>query len=89
VAESTGPILAAGGIVLGSRIVTGDDDTAEMLRIALSTGIAAVGLSLLEQGSPALARGIGMLSLMTVLFVPLGKKPTPVEIILRWYEEKK
>jgi len=88
-ADSTGPILAAGGIVLGARVVTGDDDPAEMIRIALSTGIAAVGLSLLGQGSPALARGIGMMSLVTVIFVPVGGKKTPIQILLEWYEGKK
>lgn len=83
---STGPILAAAGIVAVNAVIIQGMPPATQLRTAIGTAIAAGGLTLLEQALPGLAIGLSYLILVTVLFVrPAPGHPAPLETVARWY----
>jgi hypothetical protein len=80
-AQSTGPILAVGGITFINGWVfnkQGPD-----FKVLLGTAIAAGGLALLEHVSAPLASGIAWIALVTVLFTRFQGKPSPAENLLR------
>lgn len=84
-AQSTGPILAAGGITWANTILLGDnkgDPFPPSFRIAFGTAIAGGFLALIERASKDLAVALSYAALLTVFFVRVGKSPTPVERIL-------
>lgn len=84
-AESTGFILAAAGIAAANEAIFAPAATGQPLwvnfnwRILPATGIAALTLAGLEQISPILGKGLAMLALLTVVLLPVGKAPSPIE----------
>lgn len=84
-AESTGYILAAAGIVAANEAIFAPAVTGRPLwkdfnwRIVPATAIAAVTLAGLEKISEPLGKGLAILALLTVLIVPIGNAPSPVE----------
>jgi hypothetical protein len=84
-AESTGLILAAAGIVAANEAIFAPAATGHPLfvdfnwRIIPATAVAALTLAGLEQISPILGKGLAMLALLAVLIVPVGNAPSPVE----------
>lgn len=84
-AESTGYILAAAGIAAANEAIFVPAATGRPLwkdfnwRIVPATAVAALTLAGLEQLSPPLGKGLAMLALLTVLMLPVGNAPSPVE----------
>jgi len=85
VSDSTGPMLAIGGITtFNTWIVAGKDFP---WRPLVATGIAAGCLTLLEKANHAIAMGLAWTALITVLFVRLRPDvPAPVEAFVTWWE---
>lgn len=83
-AQSTGPILAVGGITMLNRSLLAKDPQPIDFRVVIGTAIAAGGLALLERLSPELAVGIAYVALLAVLFARLDPKAgAPAENVLR------
>ena len=84
-AESTGFILAAAGIAAANEAIFAPAVAHKPLwvdfnwRIIPATALAALTLAGLEKLSPPLGKGLAMLALLTVLIVPVGNAPSPVE----------
>jgi hypothetical protein len=85
VAESTGIVLAVGGISLANEVVfaplaSGGKITADFnWRIIPATLGLALALAGLEHIAPGFAVGLAWLSLLAVLAVPFGNAPSPLE----------
>lgn len=86
---STGPILAAGGIVLFNEvIVQGHDPGPKTTRTAVATLIAAAGLTLAEKALPGVAVALAWLALIGVIFVRVDQAtPAPVEAFATWLQK--
>lgn len=83
--QSTGPVVAAGAITAFVGVVIQDRPLTDLPRIAISTGIAAGGLLLIEQVWPDGAVALSWLTLLTVLLVRLDPKhPAPAEAVAGW-----
>ena len=84
-AQSTGYILAAAGIAAANEAIFAPAATGKPLwenfnwRIIPATGIAALTLAGLEQISPPLGKGLAMLALLSVVLLPAGNAPSPVQ----------
>lgn len=84
-AESTGLILAAAGIVVANEVVFvptiehTDMWSAFNWRIIPATAVAALALAGIEKASPPLGKGLALLALLTVILTPIGNAPSPVE----------
>jgi hypothetical protein len=84
-AASTGIVLAVGGITLGNELlgatVAKQKWTASTVnwRVIPATLGLALALAGLEKIAPQFAVGLAMLSLFTVLVIPFGGHPTPLE----------
>lgn len=84
-AQSTGWVLAAGGIVAVNEalfvpIETGrPPDFASVWRVLPATALLAVGLAFLERAVPEFATGIAKLLVLGVLVFPVGNAPTPLQ----------
>jgi hypothetical protein len=88
-AESTGFVLAAGGIVALNDLLTamqtankkgGNPDWWDAInwRILPATAVMAGVLAGIESMAPAFGKGLGMLVLLSVLVVPVGNASTPL-----------
>jgi hypothetical protein len=90
-ATSTGPIVTLGLITWANGAViqpkAGQNTLAFSARVAVGTGIAAGGLSLVERASPELARGVAWVALVTALFTRIGGRRSPIDNLLRWWNE--
>lgn len=84
-AESTGYILAAAGIAAANEAIFAPAATGQPLwvnfnwRIVPATAVAALALAGLEQISIPLGKGLAMLALLSVLMLPVGNAPSPIE----------
>lgn len=84
-AESTGWVLAAGGIAAVNEAVfvpaeTGKaPDFGSVWRLLPATALLAIGLAGLERAIPQFATGIAKLLVLGVLIFPIGNAPTPLE----------
>lgn len=84
-AESTGIILAAAGIVAANQLILEPTANGQPLftdfnwKLIPATAIAAVMLAGLETMSPQFGKGLAVLALLTVLIVPVGNAPSPIE----------
>lgn len=84
-ASSTGYILAAAGIVAANEAIFVPATTGKPLwqdlnwRLVPATAVAALTLAGLEKVSEPLGKGLGMLALLAVLIVPMGKAPSPLD----------
>jgi hypothetical protein len=86
-AQTTGIVLAVGAITLANEVIfaplaAGGSITSSFnWRIIPATLGLAVALAALEHLSPGFATGLAWLALLTVLVVPFGKAPSPLENI--------
>lgn len=85
-AESTGLVLAAGGIAAANEVLFAPlergktpDLTAFNWRIVPAVAILAVVLGGLEKLSEPLGKGLAGLVLLSVLIIPVGNAPSPIE----------
>lgn len=85
-AKSTGLALAAGGIALTNELVFAPIASGKgpawndvNWRIIPATAILAVTLMGLEKIAPQFAVGLAGLAVVSVLVVPYGKAPSPLE----------
>lgn len=84
-AASTGYILAAAGIAAANEAIFLPAAAGKPLwkdfnwRIVPATAVAAIALAGLEQLSEPLGKGLAMLALLTVLMIPVGNAPSPIE----------
>lgn len=89
-ASSTGLILAAAGIAAANEAIFAPAATGKPLfvdfnwRILPATAIAALVLGGLEQVSEPLGKGLAALALLTVLIVPVGNAPSPVDNAVKY-----
>lgn len=94
-AESTGYILAAAGIVAANEAIFAPVATGGPLwvdfnwRIIPATAIAAFTLAGLEQISPVLGKGLAMLALLAVFIMPIGNAPSIVDNVSKYLEKIK
>jgi hypothetical protein len=78
-------VLAAGGIVLANEAVfaplSGQGTPWQDVnwRVVPATIVLALTLAGLEKLAPQFAVGLAGLTILTVLIVPIGKAPTPIE----------
>lgn len=82
--ETTGPILAIGGITLLNQSVIHNRPID--WRIPVAAGVAAGGFSLLEKAAPQAARLAVYAALVTVLFTRINNLPSPTESFLAWWD---
>lgn len=81
-AKSTGIVLAVGSITAANEIVfapLAGQKVQFNWRIIPATAALALALAGLEKLSEQFAVGLAWLSLVTVLVVPFGNAPTPLE----------
>jgi hypothetical protein len=97
VAESTPIVLAVGGITLGNELLGATlgkqkwSASSINWRVIPATAGLALALAGLEKLVPKFAVGLAWLSLATVLIVPFGNHPTPIDnaIAVLGYNKKK
>jgi hypothetical protein len=72
--KSTGPILLTGGVAYSNQVFGNGKNPASELRILVATGIAALGLALVEEipGAAPLATGLAWIAFITCLIAPFG-----------------
>jgi len=93
-ARTTGLVLAAGGLALANEVffapATGTGSTFSNLnwRLIPATGALALALGGLEQIAPAFAVGLAGLVVLSVLVIPVGKAPTPLQNIAKLVNPK-
>jgi len=88
-AQSTGIVLAVGAITAANEVLfaplAGNGQQpwkAFNWRVIPATLGLALALGGLEKAAPGFAVGLAWLSLLTVLIVPFGRAPTPLENVL-------
>lgn len=87
--SSTGYVLAAGGLVALNEAVFAPivDHTKPWVnlnwRLVPATAILAIMLGGVEKLNQPFGKGLGMLVLMSVLVIPVGKAPTPLQNIAK------
>lgn len=86
-AQSTGPILAIGGITLANRVVF--NDRPMDWKVPIATAMAAVLFSGAERAVGSAATWVAYLALVTVVFARVDPTvPSPAESALRWFDER-
>jgi hypothetical protein len=89
VSASTGPILAAAGIVAFNAVVVHEKTPMSQTPVFVAAALAAGGLSLWERAMPATATAVAWLALLGVLLVRVDPvTPSPVESFSLWYNAK-
>lgn len=80
-AASTGPVLAAGMITAANELLfqPGAGYSQFNWRLIPATAGLALALAGLEKAAPGFAVGLAWLAVFTVLVVPLGNAPTPLQ----------
>lgn len=88
--DSTGIVLAVGGITAANELVfaplaTGSGAPWKSFnwRIIPATGIFALAMAGIDQVSPQLGKGIAVIALVTVLVTRFGNAPAPVENVAK------
>lgn len=82
-AETTGPILAIGGVTILNQTVLHNKPMD--WRIPIAAGVACGGFALLERAAPQAARLATYAALVTVLFTRINGVPSPTESFLSWW----
>lgn len=88
-AQSTGIVLAVGGITAANEVLFaplaghGTPWKDFNWRVVPATLGLALALGGLEKAAPGFAVGLAWLSMLTVLVVPFGNAPTPLENVLK------
>lgn len=81
-AASTGPVLVAGGLTAANELIFAPLNGQKVTfnwRIIPATAGLALALAGLERAAPKFAVGLAWLSVLTILIVPFGNAPTPLE----------
>lgn len=82
-AQSTGPILAAGALTWANQTILSDNPTDNLFekstRIGVATGILAGVFVGLEKISPVIAVPLAWTALLTAAIMRVNGKPGPVE----------
>jgi hypothetical protein len=81
-------MLAVGAITVANKSLLAPQQQPVDFRVVAGTAVAAVFLALLERLNEPLAVGLAWISLITVLFVRVGKTPAPTENLLRLMQGK-
>lgn len=87
--KSTGYVLAAGGIVLANEAIfvplqTGKTPLQSInWRVIPATAILALALAGVESLNEGFGAGLGLLVLLSVLVIPMGNGPSPLENIAK------
>lgn len=79
---STGPVLAAGAITAANELVFAPLEgrkAAFNWRVIPATGGLALALGALDKIAPGWGEGLAWLCVATVLIVPFGNAPTPLQ----------
>lgn len=85
---TTGPILAAGGIVIFNNVVALSQPIRQQNRVVVGTLLAGAGLYLWEQGMPRTAVAVAWLALLATLIVRVDPAtPAPIETFDAWYRK--
>lgn len=80
--QTTGPILAVGGLTLAADLAGGHDRIDP--RVVLGTTVAAVMLGMAERAWPDGARALAWAALVTVMFVRVREdRPAPAEVFVK------
>jgi len=83
-AQTTGPVLAIGGITLFNQTVLNNKPID--WRVPIATGFLAGAFALFEKGNAGLAKGVAWVALLTVLLARVDPKvPSPVESMLKYW----
>lgn len=83
--KSTGYVVAAGALVLANDAIFVPVETGQSplqtinWRVIPATAIMAVALAGVESIAPEFGAGLGLLVLLSVLVIPVGNAPTPLE----------
>lgn len=86
-AQTTGPVLAIGGLTLANQVLINNKPLD--LRVPIATGIAAGLFALAEKGWPQGALALAYLALITSIFVRVDPKtPSPAESFDKWFNGK-
>lgn len=84
-ARSTGIVITVGAITAANEVIfaplLGEKGVQFNWRIVPATAGLALALAGLERIAPGFAVGLAYLSLLTVLVVPFGNAPTPLQNI--------
>lgn len=80
-AQSTGIILAAGGISFGNKWLL--EHKSPDMKILLATGVAALMLAGAEHVNKELAVGIAWIALVTTILAPVGSTNSPAVNLLK------
>ena len=85
---STGPIIAAGLITIGNRvIIQGHPTDNHVIQTAVGTAIVAGTLAVLENILPGTATSAAWLILLAVILVRVDPTvPAPAEAFAQWYQ---
>jgi hypothetical protein len=78
-ADSTGLVIAAGAIVAANEALSAKSITDFNWRIVPATAVMAIVLAGIETAAPAFGKGLAGLVLLSVLVIPYGNAPTPLE----------
>ena len=72
--KSTGPILLTGGVAYSNQVFGNGQSAVSEIRILVATGIAALGLALVEEipGAAPLATGLAWIAFITAMIAPFG-----------------
>jgi uncharacterized membrane protein YjjP (DUF1212 family) len=82
-AETTGPILAIGGVTVLNQTVL--HNRPMDWRLPIATGVACGFFALLERGAPQATRMAAYAALIAVLFTRINGVPSPTESFLSWW----
>lgn len=81
-AESTGPVILAGGLAAANEAIFGPmssgkpADWSAVWRLVPVTAGLALGLALLERAAPEFAKGLAWLLVAGVIIFPPGNQPS-------------
>lgn len=85
-AQTTGIVLAIGGITLANQVIFNDQEMD--WKIPIATGIAALTFSGIEKANAQIGVGLAYVALVAVLFTRIDPKvPSPTESALAWWNK--
>jgi hypothetical protein len=87
---STGPILAAGAVVIGNAVIVQNHPWSDQADVAVGTAVVAVALAIAEHAIPNAAVMFSWLILASVLLVRVKPNvPSPLESFADWWNTPK
>jgi hypothetical protein len=88
VSATTGPILAAGGVVVFNAVIVHGQTPNSQTPVFVATLIAAGALNLFERAMPRTATAVAWLAFLSTLIVRAHPAtPSPIESFDQWYRE--